>query len=221
MLSKRIKRWSLIVFLLIAAFLSVGLVYLSWAMKQPLYVFGSVNEGSALRGPLNPPKQTKGDVWRVEKEIELRFEAHGEGTPVVVVHGGPGVPYASPWTGLEPLRDRYRFYYYDQRGCGKSTRPFKQFDERKYYDNMIQLEKTLGLGAQIADLERIRRILGRDKLTLIGHSFGGLIAMLYAAEFPERVEKLVSAAIRPSLFPHRDGPRMQTLPRLRFANLEP
>jgi proline iminopeptidase len=43
----------------------------------------------------------------------------------------------------------------------------------------------------VADIERIRRILGVEKITLIGHSFGGFIAALYAAEFPERVGKLV------------------------------
>jgi proline iminopeptidase len=53
------------------------------------------------------------------------------------------------------------------------------------------LDKALGLGAQVADIERIRRLLGVEKITLIGHSFGGFIAALYATEFPERVEKLV------------------------------
>jgi proline iminopeptidase len=56
---------------------------------------------------------------------------------------------------------------------------------------MQALEKTLGLGAQIADIERIRQILGDEKLILVGHSWGGFLASLYAAEFPERVEALV------------------------------
>jgi proline iminopeptidase len=56
---------------------------------------------------------------------------------------------------------------------------------------MQELEKTLGLGAQVADIERIRQILGDEKLILIGHSWGGFLASLYAAEFPERIEALV------------------------------
>jgi proline iminopeptidase len=56
---------------------------------------------------------------------------------------------------------------------------------------MQSLNRTLGLEAQIADIERIRRILSVEKMTLIGHSFGGFLAALYAAEFPERVEQLV------------------------------
>jgi proline iminopeptidase len=56
---------------------------------------------------------------------------------------------------------------------------------------MTVLEKALGLGAQIADIERIRQILGEEKLILVGHSWGGFLASLYAAEFPERVEALI------------------------------
>jgi proline iminopeptidase len=56
---------------------------------------------------------------------------------------------------------------------------------------MQRLDRTLGLGAQIADIERIRQILGDDKLILIGHSWGGFLASLYAAEFPEHVEALI------------------------------
>jgi proline iminopeptidase len=93
--------------------------------------------------------------------------------------------------GLEPLTGEYRFHYYDQRGCGKSTRPIDRFESQNMYENMTRLDQTLGLGAQIADIERIRQLLGEDKLILIGHSWGGFLASLYAAEFPEHVEALI------------------------------
>jgi proline iminopeptidase len=109
----------------------------------------------------------------------------------LIIHGGPGNPPGKPWRGLDPLGSEYRFYYYDQRGCGESTRPFDRFAPPNYYENIQASNKTLGLGAQAADIERIRRILGSEKATLIGRSFGGFIAALYATEFPERVEKLV------------------------------
>ncbi len=166
---------------------------MNWLMSQPLYKFGSVRTGENLRGPLQPPEQTDTTRWSVESDISLAYESYGEGHPVLVVHGGPGMPYKTMWKGLEPLTDRYRFYFYHQRGCGDSTRPFDKFDGN-YYQNMTELERTLGLGAQIADIERIRQILGLEEVTLIGHSFGGFIAALYAAEFPDRVEKLVLVA---------------------------
>ena len=56
---------------------------------------------------------------------------------------------------------------------------------------MQTLDRTLGVGAQIADIERIRRILDEEQLVLVGHSWGGLLASLYAVEFPEHVESLV------------------------------
>ena len=62
---------------------------------------------------------------------------------------------------------------------------------------MTSLDKTLGLGAQVADIERIRRILGDDKLIIIGHSFGAFLASLYAAEFPEHVEAMVMVTPAP------------------------
>ncbi|UCF79558.1 MAG: alpha/beta fold hydrolase [Candidatus Eiseniibacteriota bacterium] len=185
--------------LLVAAGALAGVIIavvigVSWLMKQPLYRFGSVSSEKNLTAPLEPPEQVDGAVWQVEPGIGLHLDAFGEGRPVLVVHGGPGIPYASAWKGLRPLEDRFRFYYYHQRGCGESTRPFDRFESKNYYANMTTLERTLGLGAKIADVERIRRILGQEKLTIIGHSFGGFIASLYAAEFPQRVDRLILVA---------------------------
>jgi proline iminopeptidase len=104
------------------------------------------------------------------------------------------MPFIQPMSGLEPLTGNFRFHYYDQRGCGESTRPVDRFGTPNVYENMMALDQSLGLGAQIADIERIRQILGDDKLILIGHSWGGFLASLYAAEFPEHVEALILAS---------------------------
>lgn len=161
-----------------------------WYMStQPLYKPGMVRE---MNASLTPPEQPADSAaWRVETGIELAHFAVGEGRNVLVIHGGPGLPFLQPMSGLAPLTDQFRFHYYDQRGCGESTRPVDRFESPNVYENMQTLDKTLGLGAQIADIERIRRILGDDKLILIGHSWGGFLASLYAAEFPEHVEALV------------------------------
>jgi len=154
-----------------------------------------VRSGKNLRGPLIPPEQTsEGSYWQVEKDIRLFYHTQGTGSPVLVVHGGPGFPIRQPLTRLEPLARRYKFYYYDQRGCGRSTKPFDRFESRNFYANMKELEWTLGIGAQVADIERIRHILGQEKLILMGHSFGAFLASMYAAEFPEHVKALVLVA---------------------------
>ena len=79
---------------------------------QPMYEFGSVRSEVDLRGPLEPPTQGSETDWQMESDIKLAFDANGDGRPVMVVHGGPGIPYADSWKGLETLTDRYRFYYY-------------------------------------------------------------------------------------------------------------
>lgn len=169
--------------------------YVYFSMGRPMYQPGMVRAGDNLRGPLEPPAQPAGgEFWQVESDIALHYFHSGAGQPVLVVHGGPGFPFDQPAGGFEALADRFTFYYYDQRGCGRSTHPIDRFESKNMYQNMLTAEKTLGLGAQIADIERIRRILGVDKLILVGHSFGGFLASLYAAEFPEHVQALVLVA---------------------------
>lgn len=161
-----------------------------WYMStQPLYKPGMVRQ---MGTSLTPPDQLiENETWLVEPNIELAHFAIGQGRNVLVIHGGPGQPFTQPMSGLEPLTSEFRFHYYDQRGSGESTRPIDRFESQNMYENMKMLDQSLGLGAQIADIERIRQILGDEKLILIGHSWGGFLASLYAAEFPEHVEALI------------------------------
>ena len=182
------------------AFALIGITAISgdsvWGAEyKPLYEPGMVRAEKNLRAPLTPPPQA-GDpnFWVVEPDIKLYHFAVGKGRTALVIHGGPGRPHLKPWAGLEALTNSYRFIYYDQRGCGQSTRPIDRLESPNYYQNVLLLDKTLGLGAQIADIERIRRICGEEKLILIGHSFGGFLAALYAAEFPEHVAAMVLVA---------------------------
>lgn len=188
------KKVTLIVIAL-AVLVVLGGIAVWWLMGQPMYQSGMVRSGKNLRSPLVPPEQTlEGSYWLVEKDIRLYYHTQGIGRPVLVVHGGPGCPIRKPLPALGPLAGHYRFYYYDQRGCGRSTKPFDRFQSRNFFANMKELERTLGIGAQVADIERIRSILGPERLILIGHSFGAFLASMYAAEFPERVESLVLVA---------------------------
>lgn len=167
---------------------NILLIFYGCSFTGPMYEPGKL---SKLMDSPNIPNQHETGYWRVEEEIKLYHFSEGNGKNILVIHGGPGIPTQKPWIGLKELSETHMVHYYHQRGCGKSTLPFNTFDSNNFYKNMKSLEGTLGLGAQISDIERIRKILGDEKLTIIGHSFGGLIAALYAAEFPENVEKLV------------------------------
>jgi proline iminopeptidase len=186
--------------MLIAAALVVLLLvvgaFLVWrSLGAPFYTPGMVRAGTNLRGPLDPPEQDgEESYWRMEDDIRLHFTTQGTGRPILFVHGGPGYPLQRAPAGLEALSRSHRLYCYDQRGCGRSTRPFDRFASSSYYANMKELERTLGIGAHVADIERVRRLLGEEKLILMGHSFGGFLAAMYAAEFPERVEAMVLVA---------------------------
>lgn len=171
----------------------VGYKVMIHFMTAPMYLpkdLTSKEEYKALLEDVN--KQDKTNYFELNDNISLYFETQGSGkTPVLIAHGGPAIPYEKHWNGLDSLQNEYTFYYYHQRGSGKSTRPFDKFESSNFYENAIALNKTLGIPAQIADIEQIRKKLGQEKIILIGHSFGGFLATMYAIEFPERVKSLV------------------------------
>jgi proline iminopeptidase len=188
----------------VVVLVALGAAGMWFLMQQPLYRPGMVR----AKAVLDPPKEpgTDAQTWLVEPGIRLHHFASGDGRSVLVVHGGPGMPFRRPMAALTPLCARFRFHYYDQRGCGQSTRPFDRFPNPSFGRNFRTLERTLGLGAQIADIERVRRLLGDERLILIGHSFGAFTAALYAAEFSERVAGLVLIAPADVLvMPQPDG----------------
>ena len=203
--------------LIIAVIVGVSLLVLAaaavllfrWMTARPLYNPGDVSAGKNLRASLSPPDQPDDPhLWAVEEDTHLHHFSAGSGRNVLMIHGGPGIrpgqflnihggpgyPFLEPWTGLEPLTSSYCFHYYDQRGCGHSTRPVDSLTSTNTYKIIQHLESTLGVGAQLADIERIRQILGEEQLILIGQSFGSFIASLYAAEFPSHVQAMVLVA---------------------------
>jgi proline iminopeptidase len=185
---------AIVILIALALIVAVG-VFFWYSSQKPLYEPEMVRAGKNLRAALTPPAQTGDEhFWNVEADIQLYHFSKGAGRKVLIIHGGPGYPYAEPWPGLDPLTNDYEFFYYDQRGCGQSSRPIDRFASRNFYQNTKVLDQTLGIGAQVADIERMRQILGQEKLVLFGHSFGGFLASLYAAEFPERVQAMVLVA---------------------------
>jgi pimeloyl-ACP methyl ester carboxylesterase len=101
---------------------------------------------------------------------------------LIVINGGPGFSHvAAPPAGV--LAPQFRTVFYDQRGTGLSHTPS---------------DRAFDLPHQVGDLEALRRRLGTQRIDLLGHSWGGLIAAAYAAEHPRRVGALVLADAEPA-----------------------
>ena len=112
-------------------------------------------------------------------DVDLGFEVFGEGAPVIVANGGPGLSHVymmqnDVWPRLAEGR---MIVFYDQRGTGKSTR--------------VREGAPQTMEAQVADLDAVREHFSFAKFALVGDSYGGLLAMAYAAAHPEHVERLV------------------------------
>ena len=110
--------------------------------------------------------------------VELHYTSAGTGTPVVLLSGGPGlnVDYVLPIAQFLP--SGYRSIAFEQRGTGRS-RP-QAFDPA-----------TLTVRSAVEDLEALRARLQQERLLLLGHSWGGMLAMAYAAAHPDRVDRLI------------------------------
>src|SRR5438552_7534529 len=99
----------------------------------------------------------------------------GDGPPVVVLHGGPGAHHDYLLPQYDLLARGRALLYYDQRGGGRSPVP---------------RDTPVGWREHVQDLDAIRGVLGLDRLTLCGYSWGGLLALLYCRDHPERVARL-------------------------------
>jgi proline-specific peptidase len=110
-----------------------------------------------------------GRVW-------YRDVGAGEGTPLLCLHGGPG----STHNNLEPLEalaDRRRVIFYDQLGCGKSSRP----------DNPA----LWTIGRFVEELAQVRAALHLDRLHLFGNSWGGILALQYVLDRKPELQSLI------------------------------
>jgi proline iminopeptidase len=100
--------------------------------------------------------------------------------PAVFLHGGPGAG-SSPGhrRAFDPAR--YQVLLFDQRGCGRST-PNASLDANTTWD-------------LVADIERLRVMLGLERWLVFGGSWGSTLALAYAETYPERVTELVLRGI--------------------------
>ncbi|WP_436499651.1 alpha/beta fold hydrolase [Actinokineospora sp. HUAS TT18] len=118
-------------------------------------------------------------------DIQVHCTVVGEGTPLIVLHGaiGLGSTYMRP---LDRWASDFQLVYYDQRGSGQTP--------------LGDLAKVTFAGA-IDDLDELRTALGIDRVNLVGHSAGAILAALYAGKRPGTTSSIVLLNPAPPLDP--------------------
>lgn len=120
----------------------------------------------------------------VSEDCRLYVESEGEGEPVILINGGPGGTHHYFHPHFSQLKDSAKVIYYDQRGCGLSDRVAGE---------------GYSIDQAVNDLEDLRIKLGIDRWTVLGHSYGGLLAQCYTKKYPQSVKGLVLTCASPGV----------------------
>lgn len=116
---------------------------------------------------------------------EVFYKTVGAGEPFLIIHGGPVLDHTYLYEHFLPLAKDYQLIFYDQRACGKSA---------------IEVDSaSMNLEGFVSDIDLLRKSLGLEQMHVLGHSWGGLLAMKYAITHPENIKRVVlSNSMAPS-----------------------
>lgn len=124
-----------------------------------------------------PDSATDGKYYEVNG-AKIWTVSFGQGDPLFFIAGGPGGAHPG-LRSFDSLSTTNTLVYYDALGRGKSD---TALDVREYT-----------LDRDVEDLEGLRKAMGFDKINVLGHSYGGLVAQAYAIKYPENVDHLIIA----------------------------
>lgn len=109
------------------------------------------------------------------RDVSLFNKVIGQGYPIVLMHGGPGADH-STLLPLRPCADIFTLVFYDHRCNGRS----------------VGADVTSMTWANLtADAEALRQALGFEQWAVLGHSFGGMVALEYALRYPDSLSHLL------------------------------
>jgi proline iminopeptidase len=116
--------------------------------------------------------------------VLIYYLSLGNGSPLVVVHGGPGADHSYFLPYFLPLARTHRLIFIDERGSGRSQR----LQDTSLYtvENMVE------------DVEDVRQALKLGKISLLGHSYGGVLAQAYALKYQQNLTHLILNSTFPS-----------------------
>lgn len=116
--------------------------------------------------------------------VLIYYMTVGRGAPLMIVHGGPGASHDYFLPYLLPLARHNRLVFIDERGSGKSQ--------------ILQDPKGYTVENMVEDVEAVRQGLGLGKMSLLGHSYGGVLAQAYALKYQANLTHLILASTFPS-----------------------
>jgi pimeloyl-ACP methyl ester carboxylesterase len=130
--------------------------------------------------------------------IKICYEIHGEGDPVILVHGWGGSK--DGWfVQVGALSKFYKVIIFDNRGAGKSSKPNYPYTMDMYAD----------------DIKGLLEFLNIEKTHLLGESLGGMIALNFILKYPECVNKFILINSWPG-FPNEQGPEMYSKGKIEY-----
>jgi proline iminopeptidase len=112
--------------------------------------------------------------------VLIYYKAFGTGAPLVLLHGGPGASHDYLLPGLLPLARTNRLVLIDERGSGRSER--------------LEDPTAYTVEAMADDVEAVRKSLGLGRISLLGHSYGGVLAQAYALKYQQNLTHLILAS---------------------------
>jgi len=143
---------------------------ISKVTPDPLY--NEVQTGGIKIIPIETPKG-KFNIWTKRMGNNPRVK-------ILLLNGGPGATheYFECFESFLP-QEGFEFIYYDQLGCGYSDNPkdTSMWDLPRYVEEVEQVRKALGLN--------------KDNFFLLGHSWGGILAMQYALKYPDELKGMI------------------------------
>jgi proline iminopeptidase len=129
-------------------------------------------------------------------DTRLCIVERGQGYPVLVLHGGPGIDHHAFGNYLDPLTNCYRLILVDQRSCGCSDRA---------------PQSTWTLEQMVRDVTALAQVLALERYTVLGHSYGAFVALQHAVTFPSQAaQTIISNGIPSARFLEHVDRHLQT-----------
>ncbi|MBP8752687.1 MAG: alpha/beta fold hydrolase [Chitinophagales bacterium] len=114
--------------------------------------------------------------WIDVDKGRLYCQTIGKGEPLLFIHGGPGLNQSYLIPAFETLAKKYMLIFYDQRSSGKSA---------------LSVKATMNFETFADDIDSIRKYFVLEKINIISHSWGSLVAINYAAVYPKNINTLI------------------------------